>query len=308
MKRNNKYLIALLGLSVIGLQNPAIASSDAKDRPGIETIQQQVQKTITGLLTDSNGDPVIGATIIVEGTTRGVTSDIDGRYSIKASVGETLEFRYIGFVTTTRRIDAETTTINVRMETDAVSLEDVVIVGYGQQKKESVVSSMSSIGPAELSIKTRSLSNNIAGKISGVIAVQRSGEPGWDDASFWIRGVSSYAGGTNPLILVDGVPRNMNDIDVDEIETFTVLKDAAATAVYGAEGANGVVLITSKRGKSQKTSVNFSAQYGIATPTRLPNLMSSYDYLSLFNEASWNDKGNPSVGFVSPVSDEMLEM
>lgn len=308
MKRNNKYLIALLGLSVIGLQNPAIASSDAKDRPGIETIQQQAQKTITGLLTDSNGDPVIGATIIVEGTTRGVTSDIDGRYSIKASVGETLEFRYIGFVTTTRRIDAETATINVRMETDAVSLEDVVIVGYGQQKKESVVSSMSSIGPAELSIKTRSLSNNIAGKISGVIAVQRSGEPGWDDASFWIRGVSSYAGGTNPLILVDGVPRNMNDIDVDEIETFTVLKDAAATAVYGAEGANGVVLITSKRGKSQKTSVNFSAQYGIATPTRLPNLMSSYDYLSLFNEASWNDKGNPSVGFVSPVSDEMLEM
>ena len=139
MKRNNKYLIALLGLSVIGLQNPAIASSDAKDRPGIETIQQQAQKTITGLLTDSNGDPVIGATIIVEGTTRGVTSDIDGRYSIKASVGETLEFRYIGFVTTTRRIDAETTTINVRMETDAVSLEDVVIVGYGQQKKESVV-------------------------------------------------------------------------------------------------------------------------------------------------------------------------
>lgn len=138
------------------------------------------------------------------------------------------------------------------MEADAVNLEDVVIVGYGQQKKESVVASMSTIGPAELHVSSRSLNNNIAGKISGVIAVQRSGEPGWDDAQFWIRGVSSYAGGTDPLVLVDGVPRSMSDIDVDEIESFTVLKDASATAVYGAEGANGVILVTSKRGKQQK--------------------------------------------------------
>ena len=303
----NKYFIVLLGLSAIGLQNLAMAAPATNEAAGVEAVQQKERKTITGLLTDSNGDPIIGATVMIVGTTQGVATDIDGRYSLKASVGDELEYRYIGYVTTTRRVTRESSTINVRMEMDAVSLDDVVIVGYGQQKKESVVSSLSSIGPAELSVKTRSLSNNIAGKISGVIAVQRSGEPGWDDASFWIRGVSSYAGGTDPLILVDGVPRDMNDIDVDEIETFTVLKDAAATAVYGAEGANGVVLITSKRGKTQKTEVNFSAQYGIATPTRVPDLMSSYDYLSLFNEASWNDRGNPSVGFVAPVSDQLLE-
>ena len=194
------------------------------------------------------------------------------------------------------------------MEADAVNLEDVVIVGYGQQKKESVVASMSTIGPAELHVSSRSLNNNIAGKISGVIAVQRSGEPGWDDAQFWIRGVSSYAGGTDPLVLVDGVPRSMSDIDVDEIESFTVLKDASATAVYGAEGANGVILVTSKRGKQQKTRVNVSAQYGISTPMRVPSLLNSYDYLSLYNEAQWNDAGNPQVGFQPTTSDEELEL
>lgn len=166
---------------------------------------------------------------------------------------------------------------------------------------------MSTVGPAQLSVKSANLTNNIAGKLPGLIAVQRSGEPGWDDAQFFIRGISSYAGGTDPLVLVDGVPRKMNDIDVDEIETFSILKDAAATAVYGAEGANGVVLITSKRGKSQKTVINMSAEYGYSTPLRLPNLMSSYDYLSLYNEADWNSNGNPRANYTAPVSDADLE-
>lgn len=311
MKNKNKIscCAALLAMALAWQPGTILAVSAGTETAGIETtLQKGAQRAITGLLVDTSGEPIIGATVIIEGTTRGVTTDIDGKFNIKASTGETLEFRYIGFVTTTRKITADMQNVNVVMEADAVSLEDVVVIGYGQQKKESVVSSMSSVGPAELSVKTRSLANNIAGKVSGLIAVQRSGEPGWDDAQFWIRGVSSYAGGTSPLVLVDGVPRKMNDIDVDEIESFSVLKDAAATAVYGAEGANGVVLITSKRGKAQKTVVNMSAQYGIATPTRLPNLMNSYDYLSLFNEASWNDKGNPSVGFTSPVSDDVLEM
>lgn len=111
---------------------------------------------------------------------------------------------------------------------------------------------------------TRSLSNNIAGQIAGVLAVQRTGEPGKDNSEFWIRGISSFAGGTSPLVLVDGVPRNMNDITADEIESFTVLKDASATAVYGAEGANGVVLITSKRGTSQKPTLNVRAEFGVS--------------------------------------------
>ncbi len=124
-------------------------------------------------------------------------------------------------------------------------------------------------------------------------------------AAFFIRGQSSYGGGTSPLVLVDGVPRSMNDIDVDEIESFSVLKDAAATAVYGAEGANGVVLITSKRGKVQKTQVNATAQYNIVTPNRVMELLPAYDYLSLFNEARWNDSGNPEQ-FTPDTSDEIL--
>lgn len=310
MKNKNTISCCAAALFTLSLAwQPSVAMAEPAATAGIEAVQQQgQQKTITGLLTESNGDPIIGATVMIQGTTRGVTTNIDGQYSIIAAPGEVLEFRFIGFQTTTRKIAKESGTINVRMEADAIALDDVVVIGYGKQKKESVVSAMASVGPAELKVKGSSLSTSIAGKLAGVIAVQRSGEPGWDNTQFWIRGVSSYAGGTDPLILVDGIPRKMSDIDVDEIETFSVLKDASATAVYGAEGANGVVLITSKRGKQSKTQVNFSAQYGVSTPTRLPNLMNSYDYLSLYNESSWNDNGNPSVGWVSPVSDQALEM
>ena len=290
------YIAAMFALGLVA-QPATLRASAADEANGIEAVQQQKQR-ISGLLTDSNGDPIIGATVRVQGTTnRGVISDVEGRYSIEAAPGEVLEFSYIGFVSVDHRVKADETTFNLRMEMDAIATEEVVVVGYGKQKKESVVSSMSTVGPAQLSVKSANLTNNIAGKLSGLIAVQRSGEPGWDDAQFFIRGISSYAGGTDPLVLVDGVPRKMNDIDVDEIETFSILKDAAATAVYGAEGANGVVLITSKRGKSQKTVVSMSAEYGYSTPLRLPNLMSSYDYLSLYNEADWNSNGNPRANY-----------
>lgn len=311
MKNTNiKFCIMLLASIIVCQPRTVRAEQNNKysENERIHAVDQKGNiRTISGLVTESNGNPAIGVTIRVTGTSQGTITDVEGKYSIKASDGDELEFRFIGYNSETRSIRKGETTINVRLIEDLVSLEDVVIIGYGQQKKESVVSSMSSIGPAELSIKSRSLNNSVAGKVPGLIAVQRSGEPGWDDASFWIRGVSSYAGGTNPLIIVDGIPRKMSDIDADEIETFTVLKDAAATAVYGAEGANGVVLITSKRGKAQKTVINMAAEYGVATPMRLPQLMDSYNYLSLFNEASWNDAGNPSIGFTTPVSNDVLD-
>lgn len=313
MKNKTKIkFCAVLLASTIGMTpNTAMAGQEtmkAKGESSQSVAQKKSERIITGLITESSGDPIIGASVIVVGAPTGTITDVDGRYSIKASDGDELEFRYIGFTTTRRTVAKGVSTINLQLQAEAVNLEDVVVVGYGQQKKESVVASMATIGPAELSVKSRSLNNSVAGKIPGLIAVQRSGEPGWDDAKFWIRGVSSYAGGTDPLVIVDGVPRKMSDIDTDEIESFSVLKDASATAVYGAEGANGVVLITSKRGKAQKTVVNMSAEYGVATPIRLPKLMDSYNYLSLFNEASWNDAGNPQVGFTSPVSDEVLEL
>lgn len=269
---------------------------------------QKKTRQIEGLITDAEGNPIIGVTVIVKGTTNGVTTDMDGRYTLKnVKPGDIIEFRYIGYNTEEKTLKNETT-INLRMTESSVNLDDVVVIGYGQQKKASVVSSLNSIGASELNIKQRNLRNSIAGQIAGVIAVQRSGEPGNDAAAFYIRGQSSYIGGTAPLILVDGIPRAMDDIDVDEIESFTVLKDAAATAVYGAEGANGVVLITSKRGTSQKTKVNFTAQYSMVKPTRMPKLMDAYTYLSLYNEALWNDQGNPDQAlFIPETSEEILE-
>lgn len=255
-------------------------------------VKKGAAKRVTGVVTDETGEPVIGATVVVKGTINGVLTDIDGKYSIDTHVGDVLEYRYVGYNTMEQRVK-DKSVVNVKLAETNVNLDDVVVVGYGTQKKESISSSVNTVKPADFAIPARSLSTMLSGQVAGVIAIQRSGEPGADDASFWIRGQSSYAGGTSPLVLVDGVPRSMNDIDTDEIETFTVLKDAAATAVYGSEGANGVVLITTKRGRAQKTIVTFNAQYSVATPTRMPELMPSYDYLSMWNEASWNDAGNP---------------
>lgn len=275
-----------------------------KETASVSTVSQE--GSIRGLITDGDGNPIIGATVQVKGRTDGVITDIDGRYIIKAPVGSTLVFSYIGYNTEEVKVK-DNSPINVRMIESSVSLDDVVVIGYGQQKKESVVSSLNTITSKELSMPTRSLSNNLAGQIAGVLAVQRTGEPGKDNSEFWIRGISSFAGGTSPLILVDGVPRSMNDITVDEIESFTVLKDASATSVYGAEGANGVVLITSKRGVAQKPTLDVRAEFSVATPTRLPNMLGSYDYLTLFNEANWESLGNPTT-WIKPYSDEVLEL
>lgn len=267
--------------------------------------------SVSGVVTDDSGEPVIGATVTVKGTVNGVLTDIDGHYTIQAHVGEQLEFRYIGHNSVEHKIK-NNSPVNIVMAESNVNMDEVVVIGYGSQKKESVSSSVNTVRPSEFALPARSLSNMIGGQVAGIIAIQRSGEPGADDADFWIRGQSSYAGGNSALVLVDGVPRSMNDLDVDEIETFTVLKDAAATAVYGSEGANGVVLITTKRGRAQKTVVSFNAQYSVATPTRMPKLMPSYDYLSMWNEATWNDAGNPDwdnyLANNAPYSAEVLDM
>lgn len=277
----------------------------AKNISAIMSMKEPIY--IQGLITDGDGNPIIGTNILVKGKSLGTVSDLYGRYQLEVSEGDWLEFRYIGYQVEERAVK-KATVINVRMTESQVGLGDIVVVGYGQQKKSSVVSSIQTIGSEDLNVKQRNLTTSIAGRIAGVISVQRSGEPGNDEAEFYIRGQSSYTGGTNPLILVDGVPRTMEDIDVDEIESFTVLKDAAATAVYGAEGANGVVLITSKRGKVQKTMVNFTAQYAIITPSRMPRSLDAVNYLSLYNEALWNDQGNPDKDhFLPEITDEILE-
>lgn len=255
---------------------------------------------VSGTVKDEMDLPLPGVSVRVMGTEKVTQTGNSGKYSIEAELKDSLIFAYIGYKTqkvAVRGIDD----INIVLRAEENNLKDVVVVGYGTQKKESVVSSISSVKGEQLRFPTRDITNNIAGQVSGVLAIQRSGEPGYDNSEFWIRGISTFAGGGSPLILVDGVPRRISDIEPDEIETFSVLKDAAATAVYGAEGANGVILITSKRGKVQKSVISFRTEHSIASPTRLPEFVGSVDYLNLFNEALSNDGLSPIF------SDELID-
>ena len=267
-----------------------------------KTEVEEQERTITGKVTDAFDDtPISGVSVLVAGTSYGTTTDDDGIYELLANEGDSLIFTYVGY--DSQKIEVtKVKIINVRLSEDSESLDEIVVVGFGQQKKESLVSSVASISGEELRAPVGKLSNAFAGQVPGLISVQRSGEPGADAAEFWIRGMSSFAGGTSPLVLVDGVPRSMNDIEPDEIESFTVLKDAAATAVYGAQGANGVVLITSKRGKIQKAMISYRGEASRLTPTRRPRYANSYDYLSLYNEALRNE------GEETEFSDDVLEL
>ncbi|WP_215223040.1 TonB-dependent receptor [Echinicola shivajiensis] len=251
------------------------------------------ERTIKGVVKDANGVTIPGANVMEVGTTNGVATDIEGNFSIDLITSEPkIRVTFVGY----EPLVVEITSNNfyeISLKEDSEALDEVVVVGFGVQKKESLVSSVSTVKGEELRMPTRSLSNNLAGQVPGLIAVQRSGEPGYDNAEFWIRGISSFAGGTSPLVLVDGVPRNMNDIEPDEIETFTLLKDAAATAIYGAEGANGVVIITSKRGKDQKTQISYRGEYSVLQPTRLPKFLGSVDFMNLYNEALVNEGKMP---------------
>ena len=291
---NKVHTTARIGVLFFSLCFSPLINAGNAEKPmnGIESSEttQQNKIKITGVVTDSKGESIIGANVVVKGQSNvGAITDVEGRYQIMVpSDNAILQVSYIGYVTEEIKVKGRRN-INVMLNEDSKALDEVVVVGYGQQKKESVVVSMSSIKPKDIVVPSRSLNNSLAGQVAGLIAVQRSGEPGYDNAEFWIRGVSTFAGGTSPLVLVDGVPRSMSDIEPDEIETFSVLKDAAATAIYGAEGANGVVLVTTKRGRVEKAKISFKTEHTISSPTRLPEFVGSADYLDLFNEALHND-------------------
>lgn len=271
--------------------------------------------TVKGTVTDALGETLVGVTVLVQGTKNGGVTDMYGNYAISnVPANGVLEFSYIGMQMQAIEVNRNSI-INVILKEDSEVLEDVVVIGYGQQKREQVVSSISAIEGRKLELPVRNLTNSIAGRIPGLLAIQRSGEPGYDNAEIWIRGISSFSGGTGALVLVDGVPRNIQDISPEEIESFTILKDASATAVYGAEGANGVILITSKRGKIQKTNIEVRADFFVNQPTRVVDFVNSKDWLTLYNEAAWNTVGNPdkkywsiSGNYTPPYSDEIIEL
>lgn len=252
---------------------------------GVE--QQQTKYTITGVvITGDTNEPAIGATVYLRNSTTGVITDANGRYSITVEgLGGVLEFSYVGYKTEEVALVGQTT-VNITLQVDNEVLDEVVVVGYGSQRKESVVGAISTLDVSKLTVPTANLSTALAGQLSGIVAMSRSGEPGKNSsADFYIRGVSSFTGNTAPLVLVDGVERDLDLVDTEDIASFSILKDASASAVYGVRGANGVILITTKKGAVGKPQVNVRTEFGFTQPTKMPEMVNSAQWAELYNEA-----------------------
>ncbi len=246
--------------------------------------------TVKGVVVDNTGMPIIGANVILEGQTVGTITDIDGNFTLKVPRGSNLVVSYIGYTTQTVKA---TPNMTITLEDDSQLLGEVQVVAYGVQKKVSVTGAIASVKGEELTkTPTGSISNMLSGQMAGLTTVQYSGEPGSDAAEIFVRGKASW-NGASPLVQVDGVERSMNDIDPNEIESISILKDASATAVFGVRGANGVVLITTKRGKEGKAKINFSTSASIISPTTPLELAGSYDYANFYNMVNTLDGTSP---------------
>ncbi len=264
------------------------------DRDATLSIQQPQPgtKKITGTVSDEN-DVLIGVTIAVRGTTLGVITDYEGKFSLSVPENATLVVSYVGYKTKEFKVGKDAV-YNIRMEEDAQGLDEVVVVAYGSQRKVSSIAAQSGIKHVEeLKQPVANISTVLAGRIAGVVAVQRSAEPGKDNADIWIRGISTFSN-SNPLIIVDGVERPFGNIDPEDIESFQVLKDASSTAVYGVRGANGVIMITTKQGKLGKPRIRMEYNRGITRLTKTPELADGVTYMQMANEASMND-GGPAI-------------
>lgn len=245
------------------------------------------QFSVAGVVLDDTGEPCIGATVRVKNEPGvGTISDVDGKFAIKVKPGATLMFEYVGMETIQRTILKDEPSLSVKFKVAKTNaIDEVVVTGLVSQKKVSVVGAVSTINMEELRTPGTSLVNMIGGRMPGVITMQVSGEPGQNLSNFWVRGVSTFGAGAGALVLIDGIEGRLNDIDVDDVESISVLKDAAATAVYGVRGANGVVLVTTKRGSKEKIQITARATVKLSQIKRLPEYLSSYDYARLANEA-----------------------
>ena len=291
----------LLMLSVLlaGGMKPVFAAPDASVNKVVEINDQQKQ-TVKGTVKDANGDPIIGATVKVKGSTGGTVTDIDGKFTLDAPAGAELEVSSIGYL---KQIVKAKGNIAIVLKDDSQTLDELVVVGYGVQKKENLTGAVASMNAEKLATRpVSSLSSALAGEMAGVTAVQTSGAPGGQNASITVRGQNSV-NAASPLVIVDGVPGSMNVINPAEIESVTVLKDAASAAIYGVQAANGVILITTKKGKTGKTTVSYNATFSWSSLLSKLDLVDAYGYAYLYNEAYLNDH----PGATKPFSDETVE-
>ena len=244
--------------------------------------------TLTGKITDGE-TALADVSVVIQETQQGTTTNSDGAFTLSVSTGQTLVISHTGFETQTIKIGNQNQLTIVLNASAGNVLDDVVIVGYGTQRKTSLTAAVSTMKGKDIaSVPVANLSNGLGGRVSGVIVKQGSGEPGYDGSNIYIRGLSS-TGASQPLLIVDGIPRSFQHLDPNAIETFTVLKDAAAVAPYGVAGANGVILVTTKKGKTGAPSLTYNGYVGFQNPVVLPDFVNSYQYATLRNAAAANE-------------------
>lgn len=267
----------------------------AKREDGRGILAAWNQRTVSGIVRNENGTPLPGVTVSVTRSQTATETDASGRFVLIPGEGaKSLSFSMVGYVEETRAVDYSQP-IEVVLKTRVDELDEVVVVGFGTQKKVSVVGAISTVDPKRLNLTpSRSLSNNLAGMVSGVLAVQRSGDPWNNNSSFWIRGISTFGGNRSPMVLIDGVERSLDNIEVDEVESFSVLKDASASAVYGVRGANGVIMITTKRGSVGAPKIDVRLERSVTSPTQMPHYVGSAKYLGIMNDI-YRAEGKPVI-------------
>lgn len=274
------------------LLSPAITAANTPVEAPPAVTQQQKSYTVKGVvLDDKTSEPIIGATIKVVGAPIGVATDLDGNYQLSIPSSATqIEFSYIGYQK--QVIPFYKDNLNVfrviNLKEDSQTLDEVTVVAFSKQKKESVIGSISTIKPAELKVPSSNLTTALAGRVAGLISYQRSGEPGKDNADFFVRGVTTFGYAASPLILIDGVELTSTDLarlQPDDIESFSIMKDATSSALYGARGANGVILVTTKEGVEGKLNVSVRFENSFATPTQKIDIADPLTYMRMHNEA-----------------------
>jgi len=281
------------GVSYKVLQDNLIVITPDSKKSGLSEFVQQ-QKTISGKVTDSSGGSLPGVSIVVKGTTNGTISDSNGKYLL-SNVPEnaTIQYSFVGMKTQEISVVGKTT-IDVLLVEESIGIDEVVAIGYGTEKRVNVIGSVSQITAEKIENRPiTSLSNALTGQMSGVTVIQRSGKPGANDGTIRVRGVGSFGATPDVLVLVDGIPSSMNEINLNDIESISVLKDASSAAIYGARSANGVILITTKSGKEGKLTVSYNGYYGVSTPTEYPELANSWEYAEMFNIANGTQSYSP---------------
>lgn len=299
MSKQRKRLYAKVCLLLFFLNIPFIAFA-VHTLPA--TVEVQQNRVVKGVVKDEKGELLIGVNVVVkDNPALGTVTDVDGAFTLSVPQGtKNLRVSYIGYKELDIRL-GEKNSLNIILEEDAQQLGEVQVIAYGTQKKVTVTGAISSIGSDEL-LKTpaASMGNALSGKMPGLSSVQYSGQPGGDDPTLLVRGIGTLGGGTAPLVLVDGVERAFFQMDPNEVEDITILKDASATAVFGVRGANGVILVTTKRGEQGNAKVSFSTSVGVQLPTRLLDFTNSYQYATYYNEAQMNDGVKPENVRFSP--------